>query len=813
MRYTLITLWVLSYCYAYTQTNFQPLQLVNTAKTQSRLFEKTALFSSAASDAGDYRALKDKHQIMDLDEEALQQLLFDQPGEFLLTLPSAQGRDASMELELVRVFPLTDDFSVLLASTGQMSKSGDNGMHYRGIIRGQESSVVAFSFFENDVMGLISAPETGNLVLGKIADGRQQEQYILYNDREVFRNSTFECGASDEGAPYLPEEIKDQTDGRNTGDCVRIYLEIDHDVFQSKGGATGTTNYITGLFNQVATLYANENINAVLSQIYLWDSPSPYYSTSSYTLLTQFVNLRPSFNGDLGQLISYQASGGIAYLSGLCSSFSPKHSFSSISSTYSNVPTYSWSVMVVTHELGHLFGSRHTHACVWNGNGTAIDGCAGYVEGNCALPGYPAGGGTIMSYCHLRSVGINLSLGFGSQPGNVIRNAVTNASCLQACSDGGGDPGGDNPDTGCAHQELSLKIVLDTYGAETSWELRDSNDIVLYSGGPYPASSNGSVVETTMCLGDGCYFFQIYDSYGDGICCDFGLGSYTLKDSSGYVIATGGQFDSTEEIAFCLPFESGENDCENIDFSEYTINSFGGGQDGGSYSVLEDGDGLFIQNNAWKSISYEYEVTPNTMLEFEFGSTIQGEIHGIGFDNNNSISANYTFRVYGTQSWGYGDYDTYPGGAVWKSYTIPVGEYYSGRFDRIFFVADHDRSPRNGNSFFRNVRIYEGVDGCGQNLDSPVFSLLEPSSPFHAKVYPNPANDYLNIEVQSEEIGEGVFQLYAITGQLLAEQRSLISEGLYREQMEVQHLPEGAYLLKLTMGQEQHIEKIQLIRP
>jgi len=101
-----------------------------------------------------------------------------------------------------------------------------------------------------------------------------------------------------------------------------------------------------------------------------------------------------------------------------------------VNSSYTTFPVYSWTNMVVTHELGHLFGSRHTHACVWNGNNTAIDGCAGYVEGYCALPGNPPEGGTIMSYCHGQSVGINFSLGFGPQPGNVIRDRVNNAHCL-----------------------------------------------------------------------------------------------------------------------------------------------------------------------------------------------------------------------------------------------------------------------------------------------------------------------------------------------------------------------------------------------
>jgi hypothetical protein len=104
--------------------------------------------------------------------------------------------------------------------------------------------------------------------------------------------------------------------------------------------------------------------------------------------------------------------------------------------SYETFPNYSWSVFVVAHEFGHLFGSRHTHACVWNGNNTAIDGCGVCMESpdpdadpitcnNCPRLGVPQNGGTIMSYCHLSgNPGINFNLGFGLQPGNVIRNSV-----------------------------------------------------------------------------------------------------------------------------------------------------------------------------------------------------------------------------------------------------------------------------------------------------------------------------------------------------------------------------------------------------
>ena len=203
-----------------------------------------------------------------------------------------------------------------------------------------------------------------------------------------------------------------------------------------------TTNYITGLFNQSALLYANDNIPVELSSLYIWDVPSPYTSNNTQTQLNLFKATTNSFTGDLGNLLGYAGGGGVAAsLYGLCAAnIDYSQSYSGISAAFQNVPLFSWSVAVVTHEQGHLLGSRHTHACVWNGNNTAIDGCgpmAGYpYEGTCSGAPIPSGGGTIMSYCHLISAGINFSLGFGSQPSTVILNNYTNSSCLSACVGG-----------------------------------------------------------------------------------------------------------------------------------------------------------------------------------------------------------------------------------------------------------------------------------------------------------------------------------------------------------------------------------------
>jgi hypothetical protein len=100
---------------------------------------------------------------------------------------------------------------------------------------------------------------------------------------------------------------------------------------------------------------------------------------------------------------------------------------------------------------------------------------------------------------------------------------------------------------------LTLSITLDGYPAETTWTVTDNSNNVLASGGSYTGQENTTVNEQ-ICLTDGCFSFNIFDSYGNGICCGHGNGSYVLTDNAtNTVLANGGSFDSQETTAFCLP--------------------------------------------------------------------------------------------------------------------------------------------------------------------------------------------------------------------------------------------------------------------
>ena len=100
--------------------------------------------------------------------------------------------------------------------------------------------------------------------------------------------------------------------------------------------------------------------------------------------------------------------------------------------------------------------------------------------------------------------------------------------------------------------DVAITINLDNYPEETSWAITNDAGAVVASGGTYGNQPDGSTVVETACLTDGCYDFVIYDSYGDGICCDYGIGSYNVADPDGNTVASGAAFGFSESTDFCI---------------------------------------------------------------------------------------------------------------------------------------------------------------------------------------------------------------------------------------------------------------------
>lgn len=366
-----------------------------------------------------------------LDQASLARLQTQAPPSIRLSIPGPGP--GKVELDLFRQDIFAPGYQVQ-TSGGEDTRRIKPGLHYRGIIRNDTGSFAAISLFDRQVMGSFSSQSGGSWTLGRLH--KSQQHVLTRNSPLSDKRLAPRCMTPPPSSGAEPRAALTRVNPAPP--CVTEWLEAEYDIFQSKGSIQAVSNFLTGVFNNSATLYANDGIQLQLSQLYIWTSEDPYNGNDTSSNLASFQQYRAnSFNGTIAQLLTFRPLGGgvAAGFSGVCNpDRRASMSTSSIYDTSSEVPVFSWTVDVISHEAGHLLGSRHTHACVWNGNNSAIDGCAGYVEGSCSLPGQPAGGGTVMSYCHLTQTGVNFNLGFGAQPARAIRDQISAGSCANGCS-------------------------------------------------------------------------------------------------------------------------------------------------------------------------------------------------------------------------------------------------------------------------------------------------------------------------------------------------------------------------------------------
>ncbi|MDG1915074.1 MAG: gliding motility-associated C-terminal domain-containing protein [Crocinitomix sp.] len=373
--------------------------------------------------------LIDDYALVNVDDLKWNNVLNDHPSSISLSIPF---KDEILVFILNEADLFRPDFRVKTASGLEYDYvSESKSIFYQGVAVGYENSHFAFSVLNNEIIGVGSIPGIGDINLGKLPD---HEYYILYAEPAIDGQNSFECATTDfyEESPNL----KPSGDRTVVEDCSSIYFEVDYDIFLNKGGVTESADYMMALFNEIQFLFELDDMTIYISEMKVWDEISPYYlEGDTGILLDLFGSTTTIWEGDLGHLVTISAGGGLAWVNVYCNpNQAIRKAVSGISPTFAAVPIYSWSVEVISHEMGHNMGSPHTHACFWNGDGTAIDGCgpdAGFDEG--CVGTLPPLGGTVMSYCHLTGVGINLGFGFGLQPGTYMRNNIIAADCLESC--------------------------------------------------------------------------------------------------------------------------------------------------------------------------------------------------------------------------------------------------------------------------------------------------------------------------------------------------------------------------------------------
>ncbi|WP_298316826.1 T9SS type A sorting domain-containing protein [uncultured Aquimarina sp.] len=254
--------------------------------------------------------------------------------------------------------------------------------------------------------------------------------------------------------------------------------------------------------------------------------------------------------------------------------------------------------------------------------------------------------------------------------------------------------------------------------------------------------------------------------------------------------------------------------CDSINFNDFTVTPFSNQDNAGNFSIESGGDALSLTNNTWKYIGLNYNVTANTVIEFDFSSTSQGEIHAVGFENNNSLTASRYFKVHGTQNYGVTNFDNYSSGTT--NYVIPVGSFYTGSMDRLVFINDNDSGSGN-NSVFSNVKIYEG--SCGGSLIADRSSDFDSLTPILGtegegigaiKMTPNPTNDLFSLNLNSESTVDTTISIYTLLGQKKYEAR--LQSGVNNFSANSLGLSSGIYVVKIKSQGEEGIAQKLIVR-
>ena len=140
-------------------------------------------------------------------------------------------------------------------------------------------------------------------------------------------------------------------------------------------------------------------------------------------------------------------------------------------------------------------------------------------------------------------------------------------------------------------------------------------------------------------------------------------------------------------------------------------------------TVKVNGNELELQGSLWRKVKIDHKITPKTILEFEFQGIKEGEIHSIGFDNDNVVydknllndqtTDDTTFQIWGSQEsspkWnpitnGIHRYATNLG---WHKYKILLEDHFNGRFSYLTFGNDQDVTNPTATAKFRGLKIYE----------------------------------------------------------------------------------------------------------
>lgn len=346
---------------------------------------------------------------------------------------------------------------------------------------------------------------------------------------------------------------------------------------------------------------------------------------------------------------------------------------------------------------------------------------------------------------------------------------ASNALSITTPKDGGG-----NDD--CKTGNLVVKIKTDKYGTETAWKIVDEANKTVLQGGKYGSNKEYS---EKKCLPKGCYTFIITDQYGDGICCEYGNGFYSVT-LDGKEIAKGGDFQKSEQKKFC-------------------VDSTGEPTDGGDNPVTYCESKARDARYEWIEYVQLGNVENKSGFNSGYGNFVNKTLPVVIGENTITVQAGY-------ESSAYREY--------WK---IGIDFNKDGKFSENEVLVREASQSANKTSFKFNVpksadgietrmRIQMSYDNRGELCKAINYGEVEdytvkigstPAAPTRVlTMYPNPAINQVSIQTNLENP----------TGyQLINGNGEVVLNGEMNQQnkmIDLPNLPSGAYFMTISNNSE-----------
>ena len=408
---------------------------------------------------------------------------------------------------------------------------------------------------------------------------------------------------------------------------------------------------------------------------------------------------------------------------------------------------------------------------------------------------------------------------------------------------------GGNNNNNCNGYPIILTLNHDNYARETSWDVRDAAGFVVASGTSYSWMNNTTIYET-LCLPMGCYTLNVYDSWGDGMCCAYGNGSYSLADSAGTFYISGGSFGFVDSRNFCVGGAS--NPCGN--FSNTTISHVLGASGSVTFSSQITGN-LYPTNYQWLVDGNVVASTPTATV------TLANGVHSYCL----VIDSMGLCRTTICDSLLINNANTGPQGCAgivpdmtvvqdstdpYQLYVQPILNNVPAGASFIFYWSFGDNSGAFGSQAAHNYNNYgsynlcfvaiDSISGCIVNycdtitldssgnfsrfVDKPGFRVntLAPilnsninttslaTAAWEANLFPNPAQTVVHLQLTSPTALETQISMVNLTGQVVQQQTVQQLEGNTLIELSVAELPAGVYFVHLqSEGQQQTLKFIK----